>query len=103
MNRSISWEEMKKQLEIPDDQLAAAVEAQWARIRGYNLKELRTSCEYTQVELAKEINVSQAMISKLERGDIASAQISTLQRYVEALGGKLRISAEFGDKAYLLS
>ncbi|MDE2408774.1 MAG: helix-turn-helix transcriptional regulator [Actinomycetales bacterium] len=103
MTRTISWEQMKAERPIPPEVLAAAVEAQYARIRGYNLKELRTSCEYTQVELAKEINVSQAMISKLERGDISSAQISTLQRYVEALGGKLRISAEFGDKAYLLS
>jgi predicted transcriptional regulator len=103
MVKTISLKDMLAERPIPPEVLAAGVEAQWARIRGYNLKELRTSCEYTQVELAKEINVSQAMISKLERGDISSAQISTLQRYVEALGGKLRISAEFGDKAYLLS
>jgi predicted transcriptional regulator len=103
MAEPISWTELKGELGISPEVLAAGVEAQMARIRGYNLKELRTSCEYTQVELAKEINVSQAMISKLERGDISSAQISTLQRYVEALGGKLRISTEFGDKAYLLS
>lgn len=103
MNNSKNWEDVKRDLNIPPEELAAAVEGQWARIRGYNLKEIRKSCDFTQVELAQEADVSQAMISKLERGDITTAQVSTLQRYVEALGGKLRISAEFGDKAYLLT
>ncbi len=43
--------------------------------------------------MAQRLGVGQAAISKIEqRGDV---QISSLQRYVEALGASLRIDAAF--------
>jgi transcriptional regulator with XRE-family HTH domain len=53
------------------------------------LAELRKDLEQSQVELAEKMGVRQADISKIERrGDML---ISTLRRYVEAVGGSLEI------------
>lgn len=63
-------------------------------IHAYKLREIREAANVTQVNLAKKLEVSQNQVSKLERGDIARTQIGTLQKYVEALGGKLRVEVE---------
>lgn len=63
------------------------------RVVGQSLKALRLANGFTQLEMANRLGVGQAAVSKIEqRGDV---QISTLQRYVEALGARLRIDAEF--------
>ncbi len=33
------------------------------------------------------------------RGDLSHTELGTLESYVEALGGKLRVVADFGDKS----
>lgn len=43
------------------------------------------------------MGVSQARVSKLESGDLSHTELGTLQSYVAALGGELRIVAEFSD------
>src|SRR5260370_22446825 len=59
------------------------------------LDELRHAREKTQQDLARLLNVNQAAISKLEsRIDM---YVSTLRKYVEALGGQLEITARFPD------
>lgn len=45
------------------------------------------------------MGVSQARVSKLESGDLSRTELGTLQSYVAALGGNLRIVAEFHDSA----
>ena len=63
------------------------------RVVGFSLKSLRRLAGMTQVDMANLLNIGQAAISKIEhRGDV---QISTLERYVAALGARLRIEAEF--------
>jgi transcriptional regulator with XRE-family HTH domain len=57
------------------------------------LKDLRQAVERTQQELAASLGVGQDTISRIERrGDML---LSTLRRYVEAMGGKLELVAEF--------
>jgi DNA-binding XRE family transcriptional regulator len=59
------------------------------------LDELREARELTQSELAEILGVDQGSISRLEhRTDI---YISTLRRYVEAMGGSLQIRAVFPE------
>jgi transcriptional regulator with XRE-family HTH domain len=59
------------------------------------LDEVRQAREKTQQELAKILNVNQAAVSKLEsRLDM---YVSTLRKYIEALGGELEITARFPD------
>lgn len=55
-----------------------------------SLQEFRKSLGMTQVELAKEMSISQVTISKLEKRK--DMHISTLKKYVEALGGQLEIN-----------
>lgn len=50
-----------------------------------------------QADLAAIMGVSQARVSKLESGDLSHTELGTLQSYVAALGGELRIIAEFSD------
>jgi predicted transcriptional regulator len=80
----------------------AAVDAHKKRmvdeVRAYRLRELREASELTQVELAGRLHVSQNRVSRIEHGDIDRAQVDTLRKYVEALGGRLRVEVELGDK-----
>ncbi|PYX98499.1 MAG: transcriptional regulator [Acidobacteria bacterium] len=59
------------------------------------LDELREAREMTQVHLAKILGVNQAAVSKLERR--ADMYVSTLQDFVKALGGELKITARFPE------
>lgn len=58
--------------------------------RRLKLRELRQAVGETQASLAeKDAGFSQAAISRLEKQD--DVLLSTLRRYVEALGGRLRL------------
>ncbi|MEX2352900.1 MAG: XRE family transcriptional regulator [Gammaproteobacteria bacterium] len=61
------------------------------------LHELRRAREFSQHELAEILQVQQAGISKLERR--TDIYLSTLRRYIEAMGGELEITARFPDGA----
>ena len=80
--------------------LAADLQRQ---VRAARLRELRAEHEVTQVELARELRVSQNRVSQIERGDVDKAQIDTLRKYVEALGGTLTVEAIFGDSRYVIA
>lgn len=67
-------------------------------VRAYRLRELREAALLTQVELAGRLHVSQNRVSRIEHGDIDRAQVDTLRKYVEALGGRLRVEVELGDE-----
>ena len=61
------------------------------------LYELRQARQLSQVQLARELHVGQANVSKIEqRTDV---YISTLRSYVEAMGGELEITAKFPQGA----
>lgn len=68
------------------------------------LRTLRDAVGKTQVEVAKQSQIDQADVSRLEaRSDFEDCQVATLRRYVEALGGSLELVANFGDKRIALS
>jgi len=61
------------------------------------LEELRAARELTQQQLAESLGVKQAFVSKLEhRTDM---YVTTLAKFIEAMGGKLEIRAVFPDGA----
>lgn len=69
----------------------------FGRVVGQSLKVLREISGLTQIDIAKRLHVGQAAISKIEnRGDV---QLSSLQKYVEALGATLRIDATFDARS----
>ena len=59
------------------------------------LHELRRAREMTQRDLARTLKVNQPAVSKLEqRTDV---YVSSLRFYIEAVGGRLKIVAEFSE------
>jgi predicted transcriptional regulator len=74
------------------DRLARLREQNFAEI---GLYELRRALDLSQVSLADRLEVTQSAISKLEASD--DLLLSTLRGYVEALGGKLVLKAEFAN------
>lgn len=61
-----------------------------------SLKDLRRAHALTQERMAEFLGVGQDGVSRLEqRSDLL---LSTLRGYVEAMGGRLRLVAEFPDR-----
>ena len=59
------------------------------------LNELRRARALTQQDLAETLHVTQPAVAKLEqRADI---YVSSLRSYIEAVGGRLKIVAEFPE------
>ncbi len=61
------------------------------------LSELRRECGLNQQALADELGVSQASVSKIEHQD--DPQVSTLMRYLGALGANLELRVVFPDRS----
>ena len=74
-------------------QLAAKIKAEL--LAEMPIHQLRQARELTQQELARKLDVKQPAIAKLEHR--TDAYISTLRSYIEAVGGRLKIVAEFRD------
>lgn len=72
-------------------------------VRSYRLRELRKASDLSQVELAERLKVSQNRVSRIEHGDIERAQLDTLRKYVEAVGGELRVEVSIGDESFLIA
>lgn len=64
------------------------------------LAELRVAVGATQVEVAEALATSQANVSRIEHEE--DVYLSTLRRYVAALGGELEINAVFPDRTVAL-
>lgn len=63
------------------------------------LGEIRSSRHLTQSDVAKQLGVSQTRISQLERRDnTENIYLSTLSKYITALGGELKLHAVFPDE-----
>lgn len=59
------------------------------------LKELRKAKALTQIQLAQTLGIRQASVAQMEKR--TDLMISTVRSYVEAMGGKLKLSVEFPD------
>ncbi|NJN40068.1 MAG: XRE family transcriptional regulator [Gammaproteobacteria bacterium] len=64
------------------------------------LKDLRQAVEQTQEELAASLGVGQDTVSRIERR--SDLLLSTLRRYVEAMGGELELVARFPNRSPLI-
>jgi len=67
------------------------------RIKEYhNLQELRKSAGITQMKVSEDMDISQGNLSRLERN--SDMLLSTLNEYIRALGGKLKLTVELPNK-----
>jgi DNA-binding XRE family transcriptional regulator len=60
-----------------------------------DLAELRRAQELSQATLADTLHIGQAAVAKLEKR--TDMYVSTLRRFVEAMGGELEVMARFHD------
>ena len=73
-------------------------------VQANRLAEIRKAHGHArQSDVADLMGVSQARVSKLESGDLSHTELGTLQSYVAALGGNLRIVADFGESTVELT
>lgn len=76
----------------------AEIEARATRLieEELTLRDLRKAHALTQARIAEALHISQDGVSRIEkRSDFL---LSTLRSYVEAMGGRLRLVAEFPDR-----
>lgn len=75
-----------------------AIEAEAIRLHAeyQTLQELRKAKELTQTQVAETLGIRQATVAQMEkRSDLL---LSTLRGYVEAMGGRLRLTVDFPDR-----
>ena len=74
-----------------------AVALKAARLREQmSLVELRKARNFSQEQVAETLSIGQPAVAKIERR--SDPHLSTLRRYVEALGGELVVTARFADE-----
>lgn len=93
MPKTTPWREARKRLNLEEQ----AVARDGLQLR---LAILREQVGKSQVELAGLIGTSQSNVSQLERSE--DLQLSSIARYIHALGGKLQVNAVVGNTTYRL-
>ncbi len=99
-----NWDEIEKTMQADPDHEAmmekanaelAAEEEAYLRA----LADVRRARDMTQEELAEALGIKQTSASKVERSHERHADlyVSTLRRFIEAMGGELLITAVFDD------
>jgi len=84
-----------------NDMLASRDAASQARINDMaedmllevKLQAIREELEFTQSELAKNMGISQPSVVAIEQRG-SEVKLSTIKRYIEAMGGKMSIDIE---------
>jgi predicted transcriptional regulator len=103
---AVSWDAMKGELGLTEAEQAeskAGAQELIAQDRAFRLAEVRRRQHATQTDIARAMGVTQARVSRIEKGQLARSEVDTLAAYVQALGGRLRLVADFGDESYVLS
>ncbi|OYV61528.1 MAG: hypothetical protein B7Z69_00800 [Actinobacteria bacterium 21-73-9] len=93
MPKTTPWREVRKRLNVDEK----TVSRERLSLR---LALLREQLGKSQVDLAEILGTSQPNVSQLERSE--DLQLSSIARYVHALGGQLQINAVVGDATYRL-
>lgn len=69
--------------------------------QGWRLAEMRKRRGLNQSQVAERMGISAARVSQIEKGDVSTREV--LDRYVAALGGVLKLVADFGDEQLKVS
>lgn len=95
-----NWKSVKTERLAPQAAARVATRAR-EEIFALTLKELRQDLDVTQAELAQTADMTQSEMSRLESR--ADHRVSSLRRYVEALGGTIEITAIIGSRRVKLT
>jgi len=83
-------------------EVEAGASALLARNRARTLAEQRTRLGLTQTEVAGRMGIGPDQVAAIERAEPGTTDVRTLVAYVEALGGRLELTAEFGGDRIVL-
>lgn len=86
--------------EKPEVAAAARVQADEILLN-IHLAELREKVNKTQVEMAQALGIKQPTVAGMEKQG-RDVKLSTLRRYVDAIGGKLNIDVELPDGTHYM-
>lgn len=97
------WEILERELHtagVSPEEIEAGARKLLAEGRGQQLAQARKQLSLSQRDIATTMSVSVARVSQIEHGDVTSFEV--IARYVEALGGRLDLVADFGDRTVRL-
>jgi DNA-binding XRE family transcriptional regulator len=97
------WDELERELHaagVSPEEIQVGARQLLATARGNQLADARKQMGLTQREIATALGVSIARVSQIEHGEVMSFDV--IARYVEALGGRLDLVADFGDRTVRL-
>jgi transcriptional regulator with XRE-family HTH domain len=97
---SKTWKALKQSRLSAEAQRRVAARVEEA-LAERSLKELRQELSLTQAQVSRAAAMTQSELSRLEARE--DHLTSTLRRYVEALGGKLEVTAVFGGRRVKLT
>ena len=93
----VKFDDLMLELFTPKERATIRRTAATIAKRHLALRELRQARNRTQVSMARRLGVKQVSISRLEnRGD---PRLSTLSKYIDAMGGRLHLIVEFPEQA----
>ena len=103
--RTVTWDEAKRRAEETRRAAGHHVRSDAERAAGQQrlddgIRAWRLGRSLTQREVADAMGVSGPRVSDVERGKLDVVSVSVLRAYVEALGGRLTVTAEFDDTSY---
>ena len=99
VKRDVSLQDMIASMS-PEDQEAIRIRSQELIEQELTLRDLRKAMGQTQEALAAKLGVKQENVSRVEQR--ADLLLSTLGSYVQAMGGKLKLTVEFEGRAPLV-
>ena len=97
------WETLEQELHaagVSAEEIETGARLLLAQARGHQLAQARKDLSLGQREIAATMGVSVARVSQIEHGEVTSFEV--IARYVEALGGRLDLVADFGDRTVRL-
>jgi transcriptional regulator with XRE-family HTH domain len=92
-----SWREIRREIPVDEGRVRAYRRLMDAEVA---LNELRLRRGLSQAQVAQALEVSQPNVSRIESEE--DLYLSTLARYVAALGGRLEVNAVFDDETISL-
>jgi len=97
MGKTRNFKDLRAKVRADPERRRRVAEHKRAIVDALALAEAREGQNLTQADVARILDMSQANVSRIERED--DIYLSTLRKYVEALGGHLEMTAVFPDKS----
>ena len=97
------WSDVRQQVaeELGPERLTNARAINQAYVDAYLLAEKRRELALSQEEVAERMGVTKGRVSQIECGRVST--LDAIGRYIQALGGQLKLTAEFDSGQVPLS